>query len=81
MKTKKCLEIYHRYWDATVGDNTVSRVTNIGNYSNGDAVRIMVSTDSQPFQGFNIGLGDLTRQVGGRMSDNTLAEISRHFAQ
>merc|ERR1712025_776821 len=49
----------------------------IENYSTGDAVQFMVSTNGKNICGKNRGLGWRTRQVGGYMSDAALQQLSR----
>jgi hypothetical protein len=49
----------------------------IENHATGDAVQIMVSTDEKTIRGTNRGLGWRSRQIGGRMDNETLRQISR----
>ena len=52
-------------------------MSTIENYSTGDAVQFMVSTNGKNICGKNRGLGWRTRQVGGYMSDAALQQLSR----
>ncbi|KNG91334.1 hypothetical protein ANOM_000455 [Aspergillus nomiae NRRL 13137] len=52
----------------------------ISNYSTGDAVQLMFSTNQRAFNGSNRGLGWRTRQAGGHFSDATGQQISKDFA-
>ena len=55
-------------------------ISNIDNYSTGDAVQFMVSTNGKTLHGKNRGLGWRTRQFGGYMSDMTVQKVSRDFS-
>lgn len=55
----------------------MENITKVENYSKGDAIQIMVSTNGKPINGKNQGLGWRTRQLGGYMSDSSL----QHLAQ
>lgn len=55
-------------------------ISNIDNYSTGDAVQFMVSTNGKTLHGRNRGLGWRTKQFGGYMSDVTVQKISRDFS-
>lgn len=49
----------------------------IENHATGDAVQIMVATDDKTLHGINRGLGWRSRQIGGRMDNETVRQISR----
>ncbi|KAL7914048.1 hypothetical protein GGI35DRAFT_439280 [Trichoderma velutinum] len=49
----------------------------IENHATGDAHQIMVATDEKTLHGTNRGLGWRSRQIGGRMNDETVRQISR----
>lgn len=52
-------------------------MSRIENYSKGDAVQIMVSTNGKLIDGKNHGLGWRTRQLGGYLSDNSLQQLTQ----
>ena len=52
-------------------------ISTIDNYSTGDAVQFMVSTDGKTIHGRNRGLGWRTRQVGGHLSDVSVQKLSQ----
>lgn len=54
-------------------------ISTITNYSTGDAVLFMVSTDGTVLNGNNRALGWRARHLGGHMSDATVRQISRDF--
>ncbi|KAL3468816.1 hypothetical protein BJX99DRAFT_101154 [Aspergillus californicus] len=61
-------------------DDRVTGFSIIDNYSIGDAVQFMVSTDPQVnIRGSNVGLGPRTRQVGGHLSDETLQRLAEEI--
>ncbi|KAL7948772.1 hypothetical protein V8C42DRAFT_229349 [Trichoderma barbatum] len=49
----------------------------IENHATGDAVQVMVATDEKTLHGTNRGLGWRSRQIGGRMDNETVRQISR----
>ncbi|EHK27036.1 uncharacterized protein TRIVIDRAFT_211341 [Trichoderma virens Gv29-8] len=49
----------------------------IENHATGDAHQVMVTTDEKTLHGTNRGLGWRSRQIGGRMNDETVRQISR----
>ncbi|KAL7936458.1 hypothetical protein V8C35DRAFT_295543 [Trichoderma chlorosporum] len=49
----------------------------IENHATGDAHQIMVATDEKTLHGVNRGLGWRSRQIGGRMNDETVRQLSR----
>lgn len=55
-------------------------ITTIDNYATGDAIQFMVSTDGNIVHGKNRGLGWRTRQVGGRLSDLSVQQLSRDMS-
>lgn len=52
------------------------RKSTIDNYATGDAFQVMVSTDGTIIEGRNRGLGRISHQVGGHLSDASLQRIS-----
>jgi len=54
-------------------------ITTIDNYSTGDALQFMVSTNGMVVHGKNRGVGWRSRQVGGHLSDISLQQLSRDF--
>jgi hypothetical protein len=72
--TRQCQEICSKA-ETYLKEN----VSTIENYSTGDAVQFMVSTDGTVLRGTNRGLGWRTRQLGGHVSDATVQQISRDF--
>jgi hypothetical protein len=49
----------------------------IENHATGDAMQVMVATDEKTLHGTNRGLGWRSRQIGGRMDNETVRQISR----
>lgn len=49
----------------------------IENHATGDAMQVMVATDEKILHGTNRGLGWRSRQIGGRMDNETVRAISR----
>ncbi|PTB37133.1 uncharacterized protein TrAFT101_010866 [Trichoderma asperellum] len=49
----------------------------IENHATGDAMQVMVTTDEKTLHGTNRGLGWRSRQIGGRMDNETVRAISR----
>lgn len=54
-------------------------MSRIENYSKGDAIQIMVSTNGKLINGKNEGLGWRTRQLGGYLSDNSLQQLAQNL--
>ncbi|KAL3469672.1 hypothetical protein BJX99DRAFT_240846 [Aspergillus californicus] len=54
-------------------------ISNITNYSTGDAVLFMVSTDGSVINGSNRALGWRARHLGGHLNDASVRQISRDF--
>lgn len=54
-------------------------MSRIENYSKGDAIQIMVSTNGKLINGKNEGLGWRTRQLGGYLSDNSLQQLTQNL--
>jgi hypothetical protein len=69
---RQCIDICSRA-DTHLKEN----ISVIDNYSTGDAVQFLVSTDGKTIHGKNRGMGWRTRQVGGHLSDASLQQISR----
>ncbi|KAL3457296.1 hypothetical protein BJX64DRAFT_269168, partial [Aspergillus heterothallicus] len=59
--------------------NRNENISIINNYSTGDAVLFMVSTDGKVIHGSNRALGWRARHVGGHLNDTTVRQISRDF--
>ncbi|KAL4946744.1 hypothetical protein BDV06DRAFT_182239 [Aspergillus oleicola] len=59
--------------------NRNENISIINNYSTGDAVLFMVSTDGSVLHGSNRALGWRARHAGGHIGDATLQQISRDF--
>lgn len=57
--------------------NLRENISDIENYSTGDALQFMVSTNGKVIHGKNRGLGWRSRQVGGHLSDASVQQISR----
>lgn len=47
----------------------------IENHATGNAIQVMVTVDGRPLHGKNEGTGPWTRQVGGRMSNESLQQV------
>lgn len=60
-----------------MGKDIDADVTKISNYAQGDVIQFIVSTDGNPIEGENKGLGSKTGQVGGHMSDASLQQVVR----
>ncbi|CRG92702.1 hypothetical protein PISL3812_09768 [Talaromyces islandicus] len=60
-------------------NNRNGNTSNITNYSTGDAVLFMVSTDGTVLNGNNRALGWRARHLGGHLSNATVRQISRDF--
>ena len=54
-------------------------ISTINNYSTGDAVQFMVSTDGTLLNGSNRALGWRARHAGGHLADSTVRQLSRDF--
>lgn len=73
--TRQCMDICSKA-DKHLKEN----VSNIVNYSTGDAVQFMVSTDGTIINGTNRAIGWRARQVGGHLDNATVQQISRDLA-
>lgn len=68
-------------WYARSNSNTkmTENMSRIENYSKGDAIQVMVSTNGKLINGKNQGLGWRTRQLGGYLSDSSLQQLAQNL--
>ncbi|RMD40378.1 hypothetical protein DV735_g4744, partial [Chaetothyriales sp. CBS 134920] len=71
LSAQRCLQIC---------DQLSKHISQIQNYATGDAVQFMVSTNGKVLHGKNQGLGWRTRQVGGYLSDDLVAQLSKDMS-
>ena len=74
--TRQCMDICSK------ADNRLKEnVSIIDNYATGDAIQFMVSTNGKILHGKNRGLGWRSTQVGGYLSDASVAHLSRDMSR
>ncbi|KAK1981129.1 hypothetical protein LZ30DRAFT_750291 [Colletotrichum cereale] len=70
---RQCLDIC-----SSAESHVKENISIIDNYSTGDdTIQFLVSTDGKTIHGKNRGYGNVTRQVGGHLSDASLQKMSR----